>query len=139
LPKPEETCPMDDQDLSGDDLKYVSYAIIFTKRDYEATLEENTQELVNYPTNGGSCGGLKITKYFTRFTTAQGNERPEVWANAKYPPAKYFTDENHWEVPPEDENYITFIYKVEKRLPREHAEYDKRTVKALRGIEGKLG
>src|SRR5258708_998045 len=43
---------MIDQDLGGDDLKYVSYSILFTKRDYEATLEQRTEFLVNYPTDG---------------------------------------------------------------------------------------
>src|SRR6476646_6998407 len=38
---------MADQDLSGDDLKVVRYRIIFTKRDYEGTLDEG-EDTVNY-------------------------------------------------------------------------------------------
>ncbi len=129
---------MDDQDLSGDDLKYVSYAIIFTKRDFETTLEKNEQEVVNYSTNGGSFGGLKIAKFFKKLNDPkQGVLRPKLWADAKYPPE--LTDEKHWELPEEDEKYVTFIYRVEKRFPRQEADYDKRQVETLEKISNKIG
>src|SRR6476661_6539735 len=43
---------MPDLDLGGTGLKYVSYSILFTKPDLEATLEQQQEVLVNYSTNG---------------------------------------------------------------------------------------
>src|SRR5262249_34821708 len=57
-----ENDTMDDQDLGGDDLKVVRYRILFTKPDLEVTFREK-QELINYPTNGGSLGGLKVGQF----------------------------------------------------------------------------
>jgi len=53
---------MDDQDLSGDDLKTVRYRVLFTKRDLEAELDRGEQ-VINYPTSGGSLGALKISEF----------------------------------------------------------------------------
>jgi len=128
---------MDDQDLSGDDLKYVSYAIVFTKRDFEATLEENKQELVNYSTDGGSFGGLKIAKFFQKLNDPKrGIRRPPLWVDSHYPPGT--TDDMHWALPEEDEKYLTFIYHVERRLPRQEADYDKRQVEILQKLSSKI-
>ena len=123
---------MSDQDLSGDDLKYVSYSILFTKRDLEATLEEEQQDLVSYSTNGGSYGGLKIAHFMKRVLDGKV-KRPELWKENKYPPNAI--DETHWTIPTEDERYITFIYWVDRRLHREGKEYDREQVKELRGIK----
>jgi hypothetical protein len=115
---------MSDQDLSGDDLKYVSYSILFTKRDLEATLERETQDVVNYSTNGGSYGGLKIAHFMKRVLEGRVR-RPEEWKSPGniYPEGAtgdYFT-----RIPPDDEKYITFIYRVDRRIPREGKEYDR--------------
>jgi len=127
----EENVMWDDQDLSGDDLKYVSYSILFTKRDLEATLEEQKQDLVSYSTNGGSYGGLKIAKFFQKLAT-QGVPRPEKWRQNNYPDRN--ANNPHWTLPEDDEKYITFIYCVERRIPREEKEYDREKVRALRDI-----
>jgi len=130
----EENVMWDDQDLSGDDLKYVNYSILFTKRDFEATLEKQKQDLVNYPTNGGSYGGLKIAHFMKK--VSQGKvKRPEEWRELgnEYPPGAngdYFTS-----IPKDDERYITFIYSVERRIAREGKEYDRDQVRELRGIK----
>lgn len=128
-----EESKMSDQDLSGDDLKYVSYSILFTKRDLEATLEEQKEELVSYPTNGGSYGGLKIAHFMKKVLEGKV-KRPPEWKNLgnHYPPGAkgdYFT-----EIPSEDERYITFVYNVVRRIPREQKEYDREKVRALKGI-----
>ena len=54
---------MADQDLSGDELKYVSYSILYTKADKEDTLQAEKQEIVTYATDGESFGGLKIAEF----------------------------------------------------------------------------
>src|SRR5262245_29028388 len=51
-----------DYDLSGDNLKIVRYRIVFTKRDYETTLDQG-EVVVNYSTNGGSLGGIKVSEF----------------------------------------------------------------------------
>ena len=125
---------MADQDLSGDDLKYVSYSILFTKRDLEATLEEQKEELVSYPTNGGSYGGLKIAHFMSK--VARGEvRRPDTWRGPgnNYPPGA--RGENFTGIPTEDERYITFVYEVVRRIHREEKEYDRDKVRALRGIK----
>ncbi len=130
-----ETQVMNDQDLSGDDLKYVSYTILFTKRDLEAPLEREQQDVVNYSTNGGSYGALKIAKFI--YKVAQGKvKRPAAWRDSDYPPDAQ--NDNHWKIPEDDLKYITFIYSVDRRLPRQEAEYDKDQVKVLKEIRNRL-
>jgi len=131
----EENVMWDDQDLSGDDLKYVSYSILFTKRDLEATLEEQQQDLVNYSTNGGSYGGLKLAKFIGKVINAQA-KRPKIWAENNYPANA--ADDYHWQIPDEDEKYITFIYSVSSRLDRQAADYDKQKLDALKGIKSSI-
>ncbi len=134
----EESGMWDDQDLSGDDLKYVSYSILFTKRDLEATLEEQKQDLVSYSTNGGSYGGLKIAKFMGRLMDKEGKgvPRPEIWKENNYPNNN--AEDTHWKFPDDDEKYITFIYKVDRRLSRQDADYDKQKLDALRGIKSSI-
>ena len=127
----------DDQDLSGDDLKYVSYSILFTKRDLEATLEEQKQDLVNYSTNGGSYGGLKIA-HFMQSVAAGGVKRPSKWKESgnAYPPGA--TGDTFTSIPKDDERYITFIYTVDRRLDRQEADRDKQKLDALKGIQSSI-
>jgi hypothetical protein len=132
---PQEVRRMVDQDLSGDDLKYVSYTILFTKRDLEATFEEEQQDIVSYSTDGGSYGALKIAKFMKKVGRGE-IKRPSTWKENNYPPDA--VDETHWEIPDEDEKYISFIYRVDRHLPRQEAEYDKDQVKVLREIRDRL-
>jgi hypothetical protein len=135
LTREEENLMWDDQDLSGDDLKYVSYSILFTKRDLEATLEEQKQDLVNYSTNGGSYGGLKLARFMGKVLNAQV-KRPKIWADNNYPGNA--ADDYHWQIPDEDEKYITFIYSVSSRLVRQEADYDRQKLDALKGIKSSI-
>lgn len=132
---------MPDQDLSGDDLKYVSYSIVFTKPDYEATLESQRHQVVNYATNGGSYGGIKIAHFMGKISPGgAGAPRPQEWIDNPnpYPPANFVVDATHWRIPQEDEKYVTFIYEIEQRLPKETSDYDKRQTRALESISNKL-
>jgi hypothetical protein len=52
----------DDQDLSGDDLKYVLWSILFCKPGYEAVLEAQQADIVNYSADGASYAAVKIAK-----------------------------------------------------------------------------
>jgi hypothetical protein len=122
---------MPDQDLGGNDLKYVRYSIVFTKRDYEATLQREREEIIDYPTNGGSYGGLKIAEFFGRVAAGEV-DRPEPWVTKNYPPGA--AGRRGWEIPEEDRRYVTFIYEVDQRLPRGEADYQKRQAEALESI-----
>ena len=130
----EENVMWDDQDLSGDDLKYVNYQILFTKRDFEATLDKQQQDLVSYPTNGGSYRGLKIAHFMDDVSKGKV-KRPAEWRQSgnDYPPGA--TGDSFTSIPVEDERYITFIYSVVRRIPREGKEYDRDQVRELRGIK----
>jgi hypothetical protein len=127
----EEDNDVGDQDLGGDDLKIVRYRIIFTKRDFEATLEKGEEEVVDYPTNGASFGGLKVAHFLAKL--ARGKvPLPREWKGKSYP--RKNAPETGWRIPPKDERYIMFLYEVVRRVEREEAEYAKDKVQVLREI-----
>lgn len=132
-----EAIKMADQDLGGEDLKYVSYSILFTKADLEATLEKQDEDLVNYATNGGSYGGLKITHFFEKVALRK-IPRPPVWIDNGYPENADPNDPYIWKLPLEDEKYVTFIYQVDRRLDKNDPNYPKEQVKVLKEIRDKL-
>jgi hypothetical protein len=133
-----------DQDLGGEDLKVVRYRIIFTKRDFEDDLERG-EETVNYPTNGGSFGGLKVSQFMGTLMP-NGRPLPPSWRDGCYPwrewreqhdppnadPSRYYG------IPDEDLRYITFLYEVLRHVEREEKEYDKEQVRTLRSIRDRL-
>lgn len=131
-----EDAVMPDQDLSGDDLKYVSYTIVFTKRDYETSLRKQENELVNYPTDGGSYGGLKIAHFMADVASGKVKRPPEWQPPNTYPPDA--TDEYHWSIPRDDERYIQFVFQVNQRIPKQDADYERRQARALEAIRDKL-
>jgi hypothetical protein len=128
---------MIDQDLGGDDLKYVSYSILFTKRDYEATLDQQQEFLINYATDGASFASLKMME----FSKKEYFERPQEWpaeGDGAYPP---HAEGNHLtldDIPKDDHKYLTFIYNVERRLSKQSKQYDKDQVRALEGIKREI-
>jgi hypothetical protein len=127
---------MYDQDLGGHDLKYVRYSIVFTKRDYEATLQPERIELVDYATEGGSFGGLKLAEF-----SARTFPHPVEWTGVDpYPPGAETKDPLTLnDIPSEDRKYVTFIYQVDRRLPRTEEDYEKRQARALEAISRKIG
>lgn len=126
---------MGDQDLGGDDLKIVRYRIIFTKRDFETVLDEAEEEVVDYPTDGGSFGGLKVARFMARLAKGAVN-LPTEWKGRDYP--KKNSPRRGWEIPQEDERYIAFVFEVVRRVERQEAEYAKDKVHVLRQIRDTL-
>jgi hypothetical protein len=126
---------MPDQDLGGTGLKYVSYSILFTKPDLEATLEQQQEVLVNYATNGESFAALRIAEFFGRNAAGQV-PRPKIWRENNYPANA--VDELHWEIPDDDRRYVTFIYQVDRRLDKGDPNYPKEQVKVLKEIRDRL-
>jgi len=135
-----EESKMSDLDLSGDDLKYVRYTIVFTKRDNETTLLPEREELVDYATDGGSYGGLQIAAFFER--VARGDEPRPAFRESGYAPLEPVPGQpgrQRWTIPPEDRKYVKFIYRVDRRLPKGEAEYSRDQVRILREIRDRIG
>lgn len=128
-----------DQDLSGDDLKYVLWSILFCKPGYEAVLEPQQDDIINYSADGASYAAVKIAKYLEKARNGR-TERPQMWTEKGYPgdaanvrrsePANIAgggsgsssAQDRGWRIPAEDHKYIKFVYRVERRLPKEEAE-----------------
>lgn len=73
-----------DQDLSGDDLKYVIWSIVFTKPGYECILQKQQEELVNYSADPNTYAAVKIAKFLDN--ARHGHcDRPETWSDRGYP------------------------------------------------------
>jgi hypothetical protein len=130
-----EVTAVSDQDLGGDDLKYVTYSILFTKRDLEVTLEREQQDVVNYSTDGGSYGALKIAHFMAKVGAGKV-KRPKVWQDNHYP--RGAQGDTFHEFPGDDDKYITFVYSVDRRLARQEAQYDKDQVAVLREIRDEI-
>ena len=127
----------DDQDLSGDDLKYVLWSILFCKPGYEAVLEPLQADIVNYSADGASYAAVRIAKYLEKARNGR-TERPQLWNEKAYPadvsnmrrtePANIVggnntsTQDRGWRIPAEDHKYIKFVYRVERRLPKEEPD-----------------
>ena len=141
------------QDLSGDDLKYVVWSIVFTKPGYECVLEPQQSEIVNYSADGSTFAALKIAKVLEKARNGR-LERNDTWVERNYPAesakgAERRTEvvtsasettvvastdttgstnydssasnarERGWRIPAEDQKFITFIYRVDWRLPKQ--------------------
>jgi hypothetical protein len=129
----------DDQDLSGDDLKYVLWSVLFCKPGYETVLEPQQADIVNYSADGSSYAAVKIAKYLEKARHGR-TERPQLWTEKGYPGDASTTrraeptnivggtstssssQERGWRIPAEDHKYIKFVYRVERRLPKEEPD-----------------
>ena len=143
-----------DQDLSGDDLKYVIWSILFTKPGYECILQKQQEELVNYAADSSTFAAVKIARFLDSARHGH-SDRPEAWSERGYPSdapngksnrkekesttvittpgsttiassssaeaRSSSSDKNDkgWRIPSEDQKYITFVYRVERRLPKQ--------------------
>jgi hypothetical protein len=122
-----------DQDLGGEDLKVVRYRIVFTKPGLEVIFKEE-QEIINYATNGGSLGGLKLGQFMGR--VARGEvDRPDTWMESgnEYPPGA--TGTRGWQIPEEDLRYIEFQYEVIRREPWQGPDGDRDRERVLSHID----
>ncbi len=134
----------DDQDLSGDDLKYVIWSIVFTKPGVECVLEPQHEELVNYDADGSSFAAVRIAKFLEK--ARHGHvEKPSAWREVKYAESEKEGErrsettvvtttgesaqgahnkgkDRGWRIPSEDQKYIKFLYRVDRRLPKQESE-----------------
>jgi len=124
------------KDLSSDDLKLVSYTIIFTKRDFEATLYHG-REQVNWSTREGGFAGRKIYDFLELLN--RGRRLPDEWQGGNQPPGEYGYDDEqepttYSAIPQVDRKYIDFIHEVEDRRPKREQEYDKEQARAQQDL-----
>jgi hypothetical protein len=131
-----------DQDLGGNDLKYVVWSIVFTKPGHECVLQPQRDEIVNYEADGNSFAAIKIAKFIESARNGRV-EKPEEFAERNYPPAdaggpnarrgdtnafaassnnQQQGGEKGFRIPAEDQRFITFLYRVERRLPKQDEE-----------------
>src|SRR3954454_25010125 len=73
-----------DQDLSGDDLKYVIWSILFNKPGYECILQKQQEELVNYSADASTFAAVKIARFLDSARHGHA-DRPEGWRERGYP------------------------------------------------------
>jgi len=114
-----------DQDLSGNDLKYVFWSIVFTKPGHETVLQPQQEELVNYSADANTYAATKIARLLDN--ARHGHvEKPAAWTNYPSTPSTSSTastssssNDKGWRVPSEDQKYIVLLYRVERRLPRQ--------------------
>lgn len=130
---------MTDQDLGGNDAKSVSYWITFIKPDLLATLQGRQTEVIDYATDAGSYGGLKIAEYLQRLADRKAS-LPGEWKDLSLPPG-YATDEGKsllLDIPQNDRKYIKLNYTIDWRQPMPEAERETEKVAVLREIRGAL-
>jgi len=139
---------MRDRDLSGNDLKYVIYSLVFTKPGYECVLQKQQEELVNYAADANTYAALKIAQFLDAARHGHG-DKPASWRERGYAvesakaaspqgatlqasarnatsqgahDAEQQTAASHgegWRVPADDQKFIVFLYHVDRRLPRQ--------------------
>ncbi|HEX4347719.1 MAG TPA: hypothetical protein VHZ73_09110 [Vicinamibacterales bacterium] len=132
---------MSDQDLGGADLKYVVWSIVFTKPGHECVLERQHEEIVSYEADANSFAAIKIAKFIESARNGRA-EKPETFNERNYPPAEASssngrrgeanafasngaqqqTGDKGFRIPAEDQRFVTFLYRVERRLPKMEEE-----------------
>jgi hypothetical protein len=130
---------MADQDLSGDGAKNVSYWITFVKPGLVATLQDVETETIDYATDAGNYGGLRVGEYLARLADHRA-PLPTAWKDLSLPHG-YETDKGRsllLGIPEGDRKYIQFSYRVNWRQPAPAAEREEAMVEVLREIRDAL-
>lgn len=121
-----------DQDLGGDVVKLVGYMILFTKRDAEAVLQAEREEIVDYSTNEASFAGLKVAEFLER-VERHGIPWPSAW---QVPPGDGYSPAGRpiRRIPEDDRRFLSVHVTVTSRWPRAEAGFDKDQADMLRRI-----
>ena len=128
-------------DLGGDDVKNVTYWISFVKPDFVATLTSPNDETIDYATDEGSFGGLKIGQFFQDLAAKQVLWPMKAWGTKT--PSSEYDAYKAWNIqgkpvltniPDKDRKYIRFNLRLNWRQPQPDAEREKDKVEVLREI-----
>jgi hypothetical protein len=120
-----------DEDLS-DDVKLIRFTILFAKRDFEAVLQAEREEVVNYATDGSGFAGRKVAE-FMEHLERNGIPWPSAWKvrpSGEYPEVGQAIRE----IPEGDRKYVRVNYRVLSRQATPDAERDKKAADLLRKI-----
>jgi hypothetical protein len=125
------------EDLSSDDLKVVRYSILFTKRDAEAVLQPEREEVVDYRTSSEAFSALKVADFLER-VQQYSIPWPAAWVK---PPDGGNPEAGQplKHIPEADRKYINFVYRVISRHPRQKTEANQVQVEALRELGERSG
>lgn len=150
-PSTKEYRTMPDQDLSGngEQLKLVRYKILFVKRDLEAVLQDEKEELISTEMDAASYSAWK-TAEFVQDIARHPAKIPAKWKkndDIKYPPKEYREsegsdgkfkqdDDGHYYsgLPGDDKRFLRVYFEVMQRYPREKTDYEQRQLEALEDI-----
>ncbi len=121
-----------DEDLVGDDVKILNYTIVFTKRDAEAVLQTDREEIVDYPTDEASFAGLKVAEFLER-VERDGIPWPADWME---PPGDGYpaVGQPIRQIPEGDRKFLLVSLSVKSRRPKAVAEFDRDRTEVLRRI-----
>jgi hypothetical protein len=124
-------------DLSGQDVKNISYWITFLKPDYQASLQERRDKTIDYSTTAQSFASERFGEFLDRLH-AVGIEVPSEWKDL--PSADYVLNAagRLIEIPQRDRRYIDVKIEENWRRPKQAAEYDKEQVDVLKQIRDRL-
>lgn len=118
---------------NNDDLKYVSYSIVFRKRDFEATLRSEKHEVIDYPLS--TFCNLKVADYLKKLATGK-EEFPNEWENGGHPSGDYGyqptakNPKKFSQIPAAEQKWIECVARVEKQVEKAEKEYDKAQAEA---------
>ncbi|MEQ1825195.1 MAG: hypothetical protein ABL921_04590 [Pirellula sp.] len=117
---------------NNDELKYVTYSIVFRKRDFEATLQAERQEVIDYPIS--TFCNLKVADFLRAL--AQGLPTPREWENGCHPIGEYGYPLNarlpatFSAIPANEQKWIECVARVVKTVAMAEKEYDKAQAEA---------
>jgi hypothetical protein len=131
-------------DLGGDDLKNISYWITFDKPDFVVDLQPEMKETIDFASDEGSFGGLKIGAFFQDLAAGRV-PWPALWDVTK-PGRDYHkkidtkTGKAYLkDIPLRDRKFIRITLRLNWRRPQPDAEREKDKVEVLREIRDELG
>ena len=118
--------------LAGDEIKLISYSILFTKRDAEAILQPEREEIVDYANCGASLASIKVAEFFEHLQR-DGIPWPPAW---KEPSDQYpEVGQRIRRIPEADLKYVDFICEVRERRAKAEPASDKEQFEVLRKIK----
>ena len=133
---PEHSDERRDTNLSDDMLKLIRYKILFVKRDYEVAFPEK-EELISDNLSETVFVSWKIAEFMQNLEQTQ---IPPGWKEKDYPPQEVSRGAEGMihSLPEEDKKYLQVFYEVLARYKRAGAGYQKRQLKALKGIRNSI-
>jgi hypothetical protein len=124
-------------DLSGSEVKNISYWITFLKPDYQASLQERRDKTIDYATTAQSFASERFGEFLDRLHSV-GIEVPSDWKDL--PSSDYILNAagRLIEIPQRDRHFVDVTIEVNWRRPKQGAEYQKEQVDVLKQIRDRL-